>query len=67
MIYKNVISVKDSAQLLPIYHDSGLLWRKDRFAILSGTITIKIHHPIQKNLTQEAFMELLEEKINSPV
>ncbi|AWD32957.1 Putative 1-acyl-sn-glycerol-3-phosphate acyltransferase [Candidatus Fokinia solitaria] len=64
-VYKNITEKFGDVPLIPVALDSGKLWKKERFSIESGLITVRVHDKLPQNLSKEEFMKTLQSKINS--
>ena len=51
--------------VIPVAHNSGLFWGRGRFVKTSGTIRVEFLEPIDPGLDKEAFMALLQDRIES--
>ena len=50
--------------IIPVSLNSGRLWPRNSFIKKPGIITVTFHPPIEKGLSREEFMRVLEKKIN---
>jgi 1-acyl-sn-glycerol-3-phosphate acyltransferase len=51
--------------VVPVALNSGLLWGREKFLKYPGTITLQVLPPIPPGLDRRAFMQLLEERIET--
>jgi len=60
-----MIYTKANLPVIPVALNSGILWPRDSYVKHPGTIVIEFLPPIQPGLDRKAFMQILEERIES--
>ena len=53
------LAIKNSVDLIPIYHDSGLYWQNKKFLKSPGTVKVVIGNPIHGNDTSDMTKNLM--------